>query len=131
MLLIEHFLKEVPGKGIGLFTAQDIKKGEMVWKLTSIFSKQFTQKEVEEMGKVQQDFMEKYAILEPNGYWLLDLDNSRFFNHSNNPNIVWAKGEMDGYAAWDIKAGEEITIDYTTMDTKPLNFIDTESGGGI
>ncbi len=127
--MVEHFLKEVEGKGIGLFTAQDIKKGQLVWKYSDIFTKKFTQSEVDSMKTVQKSFMEKYAILEKSGYWLLDLDNSRFFNHSNNPNIIF--DDFDGHAAVDIKAGEEITIDYTKIDTKPIDFIDAGDGGGI
>ena len=124
MLMVEHFLKEVPGKGMGLFAAQDIKKGNLVWKWDEILSKKFSDREVKALPKVAKDFMEKYAIVEKEGHWLIDIDNSRFFNHSSTPNIVWENGSVDGYAAYDIKAGDEITIDYTKLDAKPLNFVD-------
>ena len=38
---------------------------------------------------------------------ILQLDNSKYINHSKNPNL-----NHDGFAIKDINIGDEITIDY-------------------
>ena len=56
-----------------------------------------------------------------NLYWL-NLDDTRFINHSENPNIETA-GDAD-VALSDIEKGEEILIDYRTFyDERYLNEI--------
>jgi len=52
----------------------------------------------------------------------LNLDDTRFINHSENPNIETA-GDAD-VALSDIEKGEEILIDYRTFyDERYLNEI--------
>lgn len=121
MLLIETFLKEVPGKGISLFTSKDIKKGEVIYEDCMLFSHCYANALLPEMPKFQQDFIRKYACyVKPHGMWYLDTDNGRFFNHSNNPNTQYDWGTyLDGgkgtmIAQEDIPADTELTSDYRT-----------------
>ena len=129
-MIIETFLKEVPGKGLGLFSAVNVKKDEIVWKYETNLTKRFLPSEVDRMDKMTKDFINKYAYIFPwdSSIIELDLDNTRFINHSNDPNTTFPRGEI-GFAIKDIKAGEEITCDYTKFDAKPLDFLD--DGGGI
>ncbi len=128
-MTIETFLKEVPGKGIGLFSTNAVKKGDVVWLYESALCKTFTVKEVEGLHPMAQAFIDKYGYIVPGSenIWELDLDNSRFMNHSDDPNTEYPGHE--GYALRDIAAGEEITCDYRAFDIFPLDFL--SDGAGI
>jgi uncharacterized protein len=129
MMTIETFLKEVPGKGIGLFTVNAVKKGAVVWKYESNLCKSFLAKDVEKMDPVARAFIDKYGYIVPGAERIveLDLDNARFMNHSDDPNTEYPG--HNGYALRDISAGEEITCDYRKFDTAPLDFLN--HGGDI
>ncbi len=123
MLIIKTYLKEVSQKGIGLFSHENLSKGSIVWIEESNFSKSFLDEDFLKMSEVEMDFIMHYAThnFMENGQWFMDLDNTRFMNHSNNPNILF-KGKY-GYALVDIKAGKELTCDYRTIgDTEDIDF---------
>lgn len=87
--------------GIGLVVISPIKKGEIVWE--------------HEYGHEFRLPTKLYLALSKYGYQdgndvVVDLDQSRFFNHSCDANII-----NDGdncVAARDIIPGEELTWDY-------------------
>lgn len=122
MMTIETFLKDSPGKGVGVFTVNDIKKGDVVWKLDKHFVKYFTQEEVDEMGEIQKKYVHKYAHISAGreNIWEMDIDNTRWMNHSEDPNIEF--DDEKGWAIMDIKAGDEMTCNYQSFDILPLDF---------
>jgi hypothetical protein len=60
---------------------------------------------------VALDFLEKYAVFQ-NGYYTMNNDDARFYNHSDHPNTAWNEKLNAEIAIRDIAAGEEITCDY-------------------
>jgi SET domain-containing protein len=112
MLLIDCTLKDAGKKGIGVFTNEFIVEGSTVWEHDPIFHKKIYLDEYECLDPVQKAFIDKYATLEKEDftYYYLDLDNTRFVNHSDSPNIEFDKTE--GRAIRSIEIGEEITCDY-------------------
>jgi len=119
MLLIETFLKETKEKGIGIFTNQDILKGDKIWYHDDFFVKTFTKNDIFWMNDISKSFIEKYAWSVDNETYYMSLDNERFINHSFNPNV-----EEDGLfmvAIKNIKKGEELTCDYTLFDLDSKN----------
>lgn len=119
MFLIETYLKELPFKGISLFTQVDLKKGDVIWNYDLRFIKRFSKNEYKNMPKLQKLFLEKYAILQKDNSWELDLDNSRFINHSFNPNIAFTKDV--GYCLENIQKDTELTCDYQLLVDKVNN----------
>ena len=73
------------------------------------------------MEPLQKQFIEHFAVIEFDGIYTLDLDNSRYINHSKNPNIVFPNNKI-GIAICDINIGDELTFDYTTLYDKPIWF---------
>ena len=127
MLLIETYLKETKNKGIGLFTTNAIKKGDIIWKYNPILDKKITDVTFSFLTPAEQNFLNFYASHEQDKCWHISLDNDRFINHSNTPNVTYEHGV--GEALRDINPNEEITADYRLFDidcAKDLGFINME-----
>jgi len=126
MLVVKTTLKESKGKGIGLFADENIKKGSVMWEENPLFYRIIPYYEFRKLGKIQQAFIKKHATEYPGeSMFFLDIDDTRFTNHSDNPNIAWSKTKPIACATRDINKGEEIFCDYTALNPKDklLKFI--------
>ena len=109
-------------EGIGLFAGQDIQKGTITWKFAPGFDLSFSKEEVGDMPPLTQQFTKKYSVLSMvSGKYVLCNDDARFTNHSASPNLesVIVEGEIEKIARAnrEIEKGEELTIDYRSIDT--------------
>ena len=115
-MTIETYLKEVPGKGLGIFSTKDIKSGDIVYEDDDFMSKIFPNEIVKQLSEIQQKFIKKYATYKKEtDTWYLCLDDARFWNHSDTPNTIYTtnfKGHGWMMALDDIPAGTELTSDY-------------------
>ncbi len=120
MLTIKASVKPSKIHGIGLFADEDIKKGTLIWKFDPRFDLLFEPKEVSLMPQIQKDFIVHYAYLsKATNKYVLSIDNGRFLNHSTNNNIDEIdipEPEGGSIANRDIKAGEELNVDYRAFD---------------
>ncbi len=121
MLLIKTYLAPSKIHGVGLFAGENIKKTQVTWKYNANFDKSFTVQEVNKMPNLLKKFVREYASLSTQTKkYILCNDNARFTNHSTNANLeaIKMKGEIEliARAKKDIKKGEELTINYRTID---------------
>jgi len=122
MLRFDYFIDQshIPHSGLGLFTKNDIKTKDVV-----IFPNQFHQT----YSEIEFDQLPKDSIEYISGIRWFDNTYSAdpewsaesHLNHSFTPNCLWHLGFV--IALKDIKAGEELTINYcyllganTTLD---------------
>jgi SET domain-containing protein len=121
MLLVKSFLKFSEIHGVGCFTAEDIKAGQVVWKLDPILDVEIDANKISEFPASVQSFLFMYAygqITEEKKTFILCGDHARHMNHSEKPNLIEAgDGNALNIAFRDIKAGEELTCDYNSFDT--------------
>lgn len=119
MLLIETFLKELPEKGISLFTKNDLFEGQVIYEDCDIFSKKFTEEQFNSLSANHQKFIRIYGCwISEHKAWYLDTDNGRFMNHSETPNVTYdwgdylqgGKGTM--ITLKNIPAGTELVSNY-------------------
>lgn len=113
MLLVETYIAESPGMGLGLFSKNFIKKGTVIWEFVEGFDIEVKQEEYDQLNPVQKAFVDKYFWKE-SGYYYSSCDDSRFQNHSHDPNSVPLDDKM--VAARDIYAHEEILVNYQSFD---------------
>ncbi|WP_200194707.1 TolC family protein [Halorhodospira abdelmalekii] len=108
----------IQGAGIGLFAAEPIQAGQVVWEL-SPWHCEFDPEEVDELPLAAQELILYFGFFDrvANCYGL-DIDNGRFTNHSDTPNLRAPDGERRCclVAVCDIEAGEELTINYRAVD---------------
>ena len=122
MLLVDTFIAPSEIDGVGLFTKEDIKKGQVVWTFNKIFDKRITDYDKKELPDHIQRFIERSGFLDKSGWWVLDGGNDLLVNHSNDPNLIESGDNPDIsedlIATRDIKAGEELTENYREWDVK-------------
>ena len=119
MLVVDTYLKEIKGKGIGLVSNEFIKKGQVVWTFNPIVDIKINEKDI---PKIAKKFFDKYAVDNGNNKLYLNTDNARFINHSKNPNLKSLGIFKDNITLRDIFFGEELTIDYSTIDINKIDF---------
>jgi len=120
MLVIKTKLKEIVGKGIGLVADETIKKGQSTWVYNPIVDIKVYKNNI---PKKAHSFFDTYAVDIGEDYLVLNTDNARFTNHSDNPNTKSLGRFQDNIALRDIKVGEEITIDYNEIDINAADFL--------
>ncbi len=119
MLVVDTYLKEFKGKGIGLVSNQHIKKGQKVWVYNPIIDINIDKNKIPKEAK---NFFEKYGVELKSGSLILNTDDARFINHSKKPNLKNISPLESNIALRDISPGEELTIDYSTFDINEINF---------
>mgnify|MGYP001026896991 CR=1 FL=1 len=117
MLTIKTELKASRLHGIGLFTAQWIPAGAVVWRFDPTFDLHFPPAVYAAAPPVQQHHIDYYGFLsKATREHIYSVDDSRFMNHSDTPNMAVTYGAGAGeptmVARRDIAPGEEITVNY-------------------
>jgi SET domain-containing protein len=106
--------------GVGCFSDLPIKKGETVRVWSPEDSRWVPLKKAE--ASPHREMFKKFGIRSTGGYWaplnFLRISVGWYMNHSEKPNIASDDGHVTYYAARNIRPGEELTIDYRTMDDK-------------
>jgi hypothetical protein len=121
MFVVKTVLGPSDIHGFGVFAGETISKGEIVWRFHPHLDKTLEPSDVDRLKCVEREFIARYAYLHSGtGKYVLSVDDARFVNHSDNPNLVgvYPQGDPEGIdaAARDIRKGEELTSDYRTFD---------------
>ena len=117
MLLIANYVGPSSIEGVGVFAAEPIAKGTIIWTLDERFDQVLSPAEIAALGEQQRQFVERYGYshtLRPD-LTVLELDNGRFMNHSDQPNTEFTDPHI-GWAIRDIAEGEEITCNYAEFE---------------
>jgi SET domain-containing protein len=97
---------------LGLFAAEDIPAGTIVWALSGADSV-LHREQVACMRRIERAFIDRYAF-RIQGLYYLCADDARFMNHSTSPNTNDLNENT--VASRDIARGEELTCDYSRFD---------------
>lgn len=116
-LIIKTLIKESSTQGFGLFTDENLDEGQKIYFDDPNFEKIIFHDEKLKMPPETQLFIETFAPFNKDGkFYYLNTDNSRFWNHSENPNTVFVRenGTHLGsvFTLRAIAKGEELTADY-------------------
>lgn len=119
MLLVRTYLDRSAIHGIGLFAAERIPKGTVLWRLEPSIDLLLEPGAIAALHPAAREQIEKYSYVDlVLRKHVLCGDDARFFNHSDAPNCHDFPDENGGttVAARDIEPGEELTCDYATID---------------
>ena len=111
MLKVKTILKQSEIHGLGLFADEFIPKDTLIFE-EDIFTIKITEFELELLPDIEKQFVNHYCYFKK-GTFYCSIDNDRFTNHSENPNVY--ETETSTYALRDILPGEEILTDYKKL----------------
>jgi SET domain-containing protein len=113
MLLVSTYVAPSAVEGVGVFAAEPIKKGDLVWKFDPSFDRLIPMDRYLSAPPYLKELLDRYAYPSPErpDFIVYEVDNGRFMNHSETPNTDFS--EFGGAIALrDIEAGEELTCNY-------------------
>lgn len=117
MMLVPTYVAASDVEGVGVFAAEPIKKGALIWRYDPGFDRLVPSSWLNEQTPMMRDFLTKYAYPahDQPDMLVIEIDNGRFMNHSLAPNTDFTK-VIEGYALRDIAAGEELICNYSEFD---------------
>jgi uncharacterized protein len=111
MLNVKTELRISPLHGLGVYAAEPIQKSQVVVRYHRDFDITFTPEQFQQLPAAFQEAVEYYGYLDSeSGIQMYNVDNGRFINHSDEPNLKMGHRVMT--ALRDIAPGEEITANY-------------------
>jgi SET domain-containing protein len=121
MLLVQHSLKKSKVHGIGVFAEEPIPKGTIMWRFTPGFDVKFTKQQVLTLPEDAQKYLCMYGWKSKKSKrYCVAFDAGKHVNHSEDPNCrsvyVDSEDEVVTVALRDIRVGEEILEDYTSLE---------------
>lgn len=112
MLLVATYLGKSDIHGLGLFAAEQIRKGQLIWEYREPFDRRFPAEYVMRLPVIAQRHVLHFCAQLRDGSFLVTGDNDRFWNHSESPNCLTDKTATRTIALRDIWPDEELTEDY-------------------
>lgn len=116
MFLISTFIARSEIEGVGVFAAEPVRKGAVISRFDPSFDRLIPTKDYLASPPYLKSLLDRYAFPHPKmpEFIVYEVDNSRFMNHSLDPNTDYSDFAA-GIALRDIAAGEELTCDYNTF----------------
>ena len=113
MFLIDTYLDKSKIQGVGVFSKENIKKGQLIKEVRPDFEIEFNKDNLPKMPLALAKLIDTHAYERELGSKILvmGIDNEKYLNHSNNPSV-----NDNGIALKNIKIGDEITVDYKNFD---------------
>lgn len=117
MMLVPTYVAASAVEGVGVFAAEKIRRGTLIWRYEPAFDRLAPASWLHEGTPTMQDFLRKYAYPAPDdpSMLVIEIDNGRFMNHSAAPNTDFTR-IIEGYAVRNIAAGEELVCNYSEFD---------------
>lgn len=118
MFIINTYIAKSDIEGVGVFTAEDLRKGQVISKFEPDFDRLIPTEDYLNAPPHLKALLDRYAFPHPDNpdCVVYEADNSRFMNHSETPNTDYSNFEA-GRALRDIRAGEELTCNYDSFFT--------------
>lgn len=116
MLMIRTTLGQSPIHGLGIFAAEPVAAGQVVWAFDPVFDRIIPMEQFAAYPDHVRAYLEHFCEYFPElGVLVLSGDDDRFTNHADDPNtdVAGENGpQAQVVATRDIAPGEEITCHY-------------------
>jgi uncharacterized protein len=121
MIHIKYKLDKSNKHGIGLFTDEDLKKGQLVYTASPLLDLDITQDQFDTLSDPEKQEILWWGFFDkPSKKWHVDFDVSKFINHSNSATLTQDDAHSDAYlvATRDVIKDEELTQNYLEFESK-------------
>ena len=120
MLQVRITVGPSPIHGLGVFAAEPIPAGTLVWEFTAGFDLEVDPRRVEGLPPVLRERLMHYGYVDRHlNVFVLCCDDARFLNHSTAPNLTTDysthRHGIDR-ACRNIAPGEELTVNYEAFE---------------
>jgi SET domain-containing protein len=117
MLLVRTFVGQSTIEGLGVFSGEFIASGSLLWALDPKFDIFIEVDELKRLPAYMREYIARYGYphMDRPGVTVLDSDNGKFMNHTEQPNTDFRIFDK-GFALVDIAEGDEITCNYHEFD---------------
>ena len=117
MMLVPTYVAPSKIEGVGVFAAEPIPKGVLIWRLDPDLDRLIRRSELGGLPPLFHKFVERYGYPYPHDpeVLIVELDNGRFMNHADRPNTRFDDPDA-GFTLRDIAADEELTCNYAEFD---------------
>lgn len=114
-------IRPSPIEGIGVFAIRDIPRGcRNMFSISANDAEEWItvpKKDIEQLPLYSKQLIETYCLYDEENYFVPEygfkkMDLVNFLNHSETPNIISINDGQFFEALREIKAGEELLIDY-------------------
>lgn len=105
--------------GVGLFAAEDIKEGEVVYTASPLLDLNITQEQFDGLDEREKAEIKYWGYWDELAEkWHVDFDMSKFINHSFQATLTQNIDYETAYlvATRDIRRGEELTQNYLEFE---------------
>jgi len=127
MLTVRTRLGQSKIAGIGLFAAEPVPAGLVVWEFNPLIDLLLSEHELRSLSEPSRTQLLNYAYFdESHRKFLLCGDDARFFNHCGSPNC----DEREATTTRALKAiavGDELTVNYREfyggLETAPFHWL--------
>ena len=114
MLLIPHYIAQSDIHGMGVFSAIDLRRGDLVWRYNSQRDLVITLDDFRNLTFQRRNDVINHAQWYPNQkHFVLGCDGDYFMNHADDATLSDHGHTMA--AARNIKKGTELTCDYRVV----------------
>jgi SET domain-containing protein len=113
MLLFKNCVAPSSIEGVGVFTAERILQGDVIWRSDRRLDVLISIAELESLPASVREFVLRYGYPSnsDDSAIVIESDNGRFMNHSVEANTDFSTPSI-GIAKRNIEAGEEVTCNY-------------------
>ncbi len=123
MLTVRTYLDKSSISGIGLFAGEFLRQGKQVYIYDPRFTIIVDEDEVILMAPAAQESFLKYSYkgtgdFRLNSAFYYNIDDARYINHSDDPNLLWVPKFNIYLAKENIEKGTELTCDYSVFCEK-------------
>lgn len=120
MIHIKYKLDRSKHHGIGLFTDEDLKAGQLVYTASPLLDVNITQAQFDSLSDNEREEFRWWGFFdETSQKWHVDFDVSKFINHQANGTLKQDESYKETYLVTtrDLKRGEEPTQNYLEFES--------------
>lgn len=119
MFLIPTYVHRSSIHGFGVYTAQPVRAGTVIWEFVDGVDLRLTEKDLASLSPTIRNAIKSYCYRERSGTYVLCGDNAKFMNHDPNPTCD--DNGVITVVRNNLAAGTELTCDYRVFDYDTIN----------
>ncbi len=121
MIHIKYKLNVSSLHGVGLFAAEPITKGTLIYTASPVLDVNISKEQFDALDEKEKQEVRWWGFFDTaSDKWHVDFDVTHFINHADEATVTQDPGHSDAYliAIRDIEAGEELTQNYLEFESE-------------